>query len=160
MWISRVLEGGNAMLTLDRFLEAQEGVWEGALAELTVGEKQTHWIWFIFPQLYGLGVSGKSVYYGIRGLEEALQYAEHPVLGPRLVRCIEAVLQSPQGDVVKLMGKLDAAKLRSCLTLFEQCPPTREWCTRALQERYAGERDPSTVALLSRQPGGQKPYLR
>ncbi len=139
------------MLTLDRFLEAQEGVFESALAELAAGEKQTHWIWFVFPQLYGLGVSGKSVYYGIRGLEEALRYAEHPVLGPRLLRSIEAVLQSPQGDVVNLMGKLDAAKLRSCLTLFEQCPPTREWCGRALQERYAGERDSATVAILSPQ---------
>ncbi len=136
------------MLTLDRFLEAQEPVWEAALAELAAGEKQTHWMWFIFPQLYGLGVSGKSVYYGIRGIEEALQYAEHPVLGSRLIKAIEAVMQSPQKDVDKLLGQLDALKLMSCLTLFECCPPTQVVCANVLTKRYAGQRDTRTLDLL------------
>lgn len=139
------------MSTLHRlysFEVAQEETWEEAMNEIRAGRKQTHWMWFIFPQLRGLGTSVKSRLYGIQSLEEANDFAAHPVLGPRLQRSIRAVLASPTHDMVTLFGPTDALKLLSCLTLFELVPQTAPLSTLALETLYGGQRDQHTLALL------------
>lgn len=103
--------------TLERFVQAQAATYERALLELRRGRKKSHWMWFIFPQLRGLGVSENATYYGLRGLKEARDYLHHPLLGPRLERATRAVLDSGVA-VEKLLGTLDAMKFASCMTLF------------------------------------------
>ncbi|MET3457254.1 DUF1810 domain-containing protein [Pseudomonas kilonensis] len=103
--------------TLERFVQAQAATYERALLELRRGRKESHWMWFIFPQLRGLGVSENATYYGLRGLKEARDYLHHPLLGPRLERATRAVLDSGVA-VEKLLGTLDAMKFASCMTLF------------------------------------------
>ena len=103
--------------TLERFVQAQAATYERALLELRRGRKKSHWMWFIFPQLRGLGVSENATYYGLRGLKEARDYLHHPLLGPRLERATRAVLDS-EVAVEKLLGTLDAMKFASCMTLF------------------------------------------
>ena len=105
-------------LTLDRFVEAQQDSYPVALSELRQGRKQSHWMWFIFPQLRGLGRSEMSHFYGIADLDEATRYLAHPVLGPRLVECAGAVLTHRGRPAEAIMGPVDAGKLRSSATLF------------------------------------------
>ena len=105
-------------LTLDRFVEAQQDSYPVALSELRQGRKQSHWMWFIFPQLRGLGRSEMSHFYGIADLDEATRYLAHPVLGPRLVECAGAVLTHRGTPAEAIMGPVDAGKLRSTATLF------------------------------------------
>ena len=108
----------DAALTLDRFVAAQEETYPVALSELRQGRKQSHWMWFIFPQLRGLGRSEMSHFYGIEDLDEARRYLAHPVLGPRLVDCAQAVLAHRGTPAEAIMGAVDAGKLRSSATLF------------------------------------------
>ena len=111
---------------LDRFLKVQDSfrVYEIALGEMRQGRKQSHWIWFVFPQLKGLGRSFNSEYYGLDGLEEARSFLAHPVLGQRLREVTEAALQHQEEDPVTLMGsRIDAVKLKSCMTLFDIVSP-------------------------------------
>ena len=103
---------------LDRFVEAQEGVYEDALAELRAGCKQTHWMWFVFPQVVGLGHSPMAQRYAIADLAEARAYLAHPLLGPRLLTCVEAVLQHRNQSAREMLGPPDDIKLRSSMTLF------------------------------------------
>ncbi|MGX1175520.1 MULTISPECIES: DUF1810 domain-containing protein [Pseudomonas] len=103
--------------SLERFVQAQAATYDRALLELRHGRKEGHWMWFIFPQLRGLGVSENATYYGLRDLEEARDYLHHPLLGPRLERATRAVLDS-EVTVEKLLGTLDAMKFASCMTLF------------------------------------------
>ncbi|TGN57828.1 DUF1810 domain-containing protein [Paracoccus liaowanqingii] len=103
---------------LDRFVAAQEDSHDIALAELTRGRKQSHWMWFIFPQLRGLGQSSMARHYGIADLDEARRYLAHPVLGPRLLACARAVLAHEDSSAEGIFGSIDAAKLRSSATLF------------------------------------------
>ena len=103
---------------LKRFLDAQRDVYEQALAELRAGCKRTHWMWFVFPQMEGLGFSETSRYYGIGTREEAAAYLAHPVLGPRLVQCAEALLDLEGRSAAQVFGYPDDLKLKSCLTLF------------------------------------------
>lgn len=103
--------------SLERFVQAQASTYDRALLELRRGRKEGHWMWFIFPQLRGLGVSENATYYGLRDLEEAHDYLHHPLLGPRLERATRAVLDS-EVTVEKLLGALDAMKFASCMTLF------------------------------------------
>ena len=133
---------------LDRFVQAQEGHWQAALDEIRTGRKQTHWMWFVFPQLQGLGTSLKSRLYGIADLAEAESFAEHPVLGPRLQQFIQAVLDAPTRDMDQLFGPTDATKLLSCLTLFEGIPDMTLLCQKVLDTRYGGQRDLRTLELL------------
>ena len=105
---------------LERFVDAQEGVHDRALSELRRGRKESHWMWFIFPQLRGLGRSQMSHHYGIVDADEARRYLAHPVLGPRLIRCAEAVLAHQDRPAVEIFGPVDADKLRSSATLFAQ----------------------------------------
>jgi len=104
---------------LDRFIEAQEADYETALRELKNGQKVSHWIWYIFPQLAELGYSDRAKYYGLEGLEDARAYMDHPVLGPRYLKCVEALMEHQGRPIAEIMGgEIDAKKLRSSLTLM------------------------------------------
>ena len=137
---------------LQRFLDAQETAYADALAELSAGRKTSHWMWFIFPQLAGLGRSATAQYYGIASLDEARAYLAHPLLGVRLRSCIEALQALPPGpSAAGVMGEVDAMKLRSSLTLFEAAGDD-DLYGAALDRWFGGERDDATLALLQRSP--------
>jgi len=134
---------------LRRFIDAQEGDFDIALQELRQGSKQSHWMWFIFPQLAGLGRSPTAQYFAISSLEEARAYLEHPLLGPRLRQCSEALLQWGGNRTAEgIFGPIDAMKLRSSLTLFEAASGDPIF-GRVLEAFFAGERDDRTLALLN-----------
>ena len=135
---------------LDRFVKAQEYDYDTALREIRGGRKRSHWMWYIFPQLKGLGYSSTSQYYGIRDLEEAQDYMEHPVLGPRLVEISEALLVLDTSDASAVMGYPDDLKLRSSMTLFELAAPEQPVFGRVLEKYYAGRRDERTLELLKK----------
>ncbi len=116
---------------LQRFVDAQEPVFDQVLGELRAGQKQTHWIWFVFPQAAGLGTSTMSRRYAIASLEEARAYLEHPVLGPRLRQCVQ-LMRGRHAEAV--LGSLDAMKYRSCLELFSQAAPEDAMITQAFEE--------------------------
>jgi len=133
---------------LERFVEAQDGgVHAQALSELRNGRKTSHWMWFVFPQVAGLGSSSTSQRYAIGSLAEARAYLDHPVLGPRLVECAEAVLTHPDRSAREIMGSPDDAKLRSSMTLFALAGSDPVF-QQVLDVFFAGERDPRTVELL------------
>jgi uncharacterized protein (DUF1810 family) len=133
---------------LQRFLDAQGGVFDAALAELLAGSKQSHWMWFIFPQTAGLGRSPTATSYAIASLEEARAYLEHPLLGTRLRQSIEAILPwAGKRSAEQIFGPLDAIKLRSSLTLFDRISPN-DLFGRGLDAFFAGARDERTLALL------------
>ena len=134
---------------LARFLSAQEGCHARALAEIRGGRKRSHWMWFVFPQLAGLGYSATARHYAIAGLDEARAYLAHPVLGPRLVECAQALLDVPGRTAHEIFGSPDDLKLRSCATLFARAAPAGSVFEQVLDRYYAGERDPRTLELLS-----------
>ena len=107
---------------LNRFILAQENTYDQALREIQAGRKESHWIWYIFPQLVGLGHSHNAVYYGIRGVDEAQAYLEHPVLGPRLIEITRALLKHKNQAIEQMLGSIDAMKCRSCMKLFQGLP--------------------------------------
>ena len=119
--------------SLDRFLDAQKDSYDIALSELIRGRKQSHWMWFIFPQLRGLGHSAMSHHYGIADADEAGRYLAHRVLGPRLIRCADAVLAHQGTAADRIFGSVDAAKLRSSATLFAAVPGAPDVFDRILQ---------------------------
>ena len=108
---------------LQRFLDAQAPMYANVLRELGAGQKRSHWMWFIFPQISGLGFSPTSVFYAIRSLDEALAYLNHPVLGPRLSECVELTLHVEGKTAAQIFGAVDAQKFRSSLTLFSRARP-------------------------------------
>jgi uncharacterized protein (DUF1810 family) len=132
---------------LERFVAAQEGTYERALEELRAGRKRTHWMWFVFPQLQGLGRSAQAALYGIRGLDEAERYLAHPVLGPRLETATRCVLESGQPPP-RIFGELDSMKFASCMTLFARASAKDSVFHAALQA-LPGE-DRLTLDLLAR----------
>ena len=134
---------------LQRFVDAQQGMIEIALAELAAGSKQSHWMWFVFPQLAGLGSSPTATFYAITSLYEARAYLEHPLLAPRLCQCLGAVERwAGKRSAEQIFGTVDAVKLRSSLTLFDLAEPSGIF-DRALVNFFAGGRDERTLALLS-----------
>jgi uncharacterized protein (DUF1810 family) len=137
---------------LARFTAAQLQVYEQALGELRAGRKRSHWMWFIFPQVEGLGVSPTSQRYAIRGLDEARAYLRHPVLGPRLSECAEALLAFPGVSASQIFPPPDDLKLRSSMTLFELAAPAGSGSVfaRVLEQFFRGQRDAKTIALLER----------
>jgi len=135
------------MSTLDRFVRAQEGHYGQALAELQAGRKTSHWIWFVLPQLRGLGRSSMAHEYGIAGRAEAEAYLAHPLLGERLRECVRAMLTHGDRSAASILGDVDALKFRSCLTLFDAIS-TDPLFSQALDAFYDGERDAATLALL------------
>lgn len=138
----------SAPSELTRFLDAQEGVWDQALAELQAGAKRSHWMWFVLPQIAGLGTSDMARRYAIADLAEAQAYLVHPLLGQRLRASIEAVLQHRNKTAHAIFGSPDDAKFRSCLTLFARAAPEDPLFPRALTAFYAGP-DPNTDAILA-----------
>ena len=135
---------------LGRFVTAQAGVYDGALDELHRGRKTSHWIWFIFPQVAGLGSSEMSRYYAIGSLDEARAYLAHPVLGPRLLACAAAVLAVSGRSAAEIMGPVDAVKLRSSMTLFHRAAPDEPVFRQVLDRYYDGMADQATDERLSR----------
>ena len=133
---------------LQRFIDAQDGAYEGALRELRAGRKTGHWIWFIFPQLAGLGRSEMSRFYGIVSLDEARAYLADPVLGPRLLECVAAVLAAPGRSAEAILGPVDAMKLRSSMTLFQRAAPGEGSFGAVLERFYGCVADATTEAML------------
>lgn len=134
---------------LERFVDAQQHDYAQALAELRAGRKQTHWIWYVLPQLRALGRSQRAKLYGLADRDEALAYARHPVLGPRLVACVEAMLHHADRSAVEILGEVDAMKFRSCVTLFAEVWPGERCFGDALRVFYDGTPDPETLRLLA-----------
>jgi uncharacterized protein (DUF1810 family) len=135
-------------LQLRRFLQGQQFTYTQALSELKAGQKRSHWMWFIFPQLDGLAFSPTSKLYSIKSLEEAEAYLAHPVLGPRLLECAEAVLQVEGRTAHDIFGSPDDVKLKSSATLFAAATPPGSVFESLLDKYYGGERDRKTLRLL------------
>jgi uncharacterized protein (DUF1810 family) len=133
---------------LDRFVVAQGGAYEGALSELRQGRKTGHWIWFVFPQIDGLGRSEISRYYAIASLDEARAYLAHPVLGARLRECAGIVLATEGRTAWDIFGSTDAMKVRSCMTLFHRAVPDEPVFAQVLDRYYDGVADEATDNLL------------
>lgn len=136
---------------LDRFLNAQAGVYPQVLAELHAGRKLSHWIWFIFPQMKGLGQSSHSEFYGIGSLSEARAYLGHPVLGPRLEECTILVTQVQKKPIEQILGYPDDLKFRSSMTLFSRAATDSRIYNDALDKYFAGRPDKLTLELLGDQ---------
>ena len=135
---------------LQRFLDAQNdgGTYHQALRELKDGEKRSHWMWFVLPQLTGLGSSPMAQHYAISGIEEARAYLAHPVLGQRLADCARALVELEEKDPERVFGPVDALKLHSSMTLFAAAAPDEVVFTEVLDQYFDGELDPATTGLL------------
>jgi len=147
---------------LQRFLRAQEPTYATALAELRSGQKRSHWMWFIFPQIEGLGQSPTSKYYAIKSLTEAQAYLQHPVLGPRLRECAEAILAIEDRSAAEIFGFPDDLKLRSSMTLFAALAGADSVFARVLERFYDGRPDGQTLRIVGLQdftgsPGDSNP---
>lgn len=133
---------------LERFVSAQAAVIEQVRRELAAGHKRSHWMWFIFPQLRGLGHSATAQRYGISGAQEAQAYLQHPILGPRLVECTSLVNAVTGRSVHDIFGAPDDVKFRSSMTLFSQVPQASAVFQQALEHYFGGLADPHTLQLL------------
>ena len=135
---------------LQRFVDAQDagGTYETALRELRTGRKRSHWMWFVFPQIAGLGRSGTAQFYAISGRSEAEAYLAHPVLGPRLLECTHALAELSETSAVAVLGPVDAQKLRSSMTLFAHAAPHEQVFTTVLSKFFVGEPDEGTTERL------------
>lgn len=138
---------------LERFVTAQNdgGTYTQALAELRAGSKRSHWMWFVFPQISGLGQSATSRRYAIASLDEAQAYLQHPVLGPRLIECASAVDNVDSLGAAEIFGGIDARKLQSSMTLFLRAAPDEQVFRRVLDHYFHGEADAATDRLLAGQ---------
>lgn len=137
---------------LDRFVAAQDGSYETALAEIRRGAKRSHWMWYVFPQIAGLGRSAMAQRYAIASLAEAQAYLDHPLLGARLRESVSALQDLTSGTAESVFGEIDATKLRSSLTLFEAAGAGPLFAA-ALDRWFGGTRDPATLAVLEKQAG-------
>jgi uncharacterized protein (DUF1810 family) len=136
---------------LSRFLSAQAEIYDAALGELRRGRKESHWMWFIFPQLAGLGSSEMAQRYALRGRAEAAAYLAHPILGSRLEECARAILEVPGKSALEILGSPDDLKLKSCATLFREVAGSRSRFGDILDRFFSGEPDSRTLALLFRE---------
>ena len=135
------------------FVEAQDPIYDQVRSELSKGQKQSHWMWFIFPQLKGLGSSAMAIKFGIDSLEEAKAYLHDPVLGQRLKECTKLMLALESNDAHAILGSPDDLKFRSSMTLFALAGPEEPMFTEALEKFFGGTRDQRTIELLgNRQP--------
>ncbi len=139
---------------LNRFLDAQQSTYTDALAEIRRGRKQTHWMWYIFPQIAGLGFSQTAHYYAIQDLAEAKAYVNHPVLGSRLVEITRVLLDLEGKTAYQVMGSPDDLKLRSSMTLFSLANPTESVFQQVLDKYFQGELDERTLALINKNTDG------
>ena len=133
---------------LARFLNAQVNFYATALNELRAGKKQSHWIWYVFPQIKGLGSSSNSEFYGLVSLAEARAYLNHPLLGQRLKEATAVLLVHRSQNVTSVLGEIDALKFKSCLTLFSLADPSEPLFNDALEYFFSGKRDERTIELL------------
>jgi uncharacterized protein (DUF1810 family) len=133
---------------LGRFQQAQEDDYEQALSEIASGRKRSHWMWYIFPQIDGLGFSSTARHYAIKSLDEARAYLDHPILGPRLLECAEAAVRVEGRSAREIFGSPDDLKLRSSATLFACVSPPGSVFDRLLAKYYQGRRDDRTLQLL------------
>jgi uncharacterized protein (DUF1810 family) len=133
---------------LQRFVDAQASIWDEVRAELAAGAKRSHWMWFVFPQLRGLGRSGMARHYGIASRDEAAAYLAHPLLGARLREAVALILAVPGKSAHDIFGSPDDLKLRSCLTLFREVSNGDESFAQALERFYGGRVDDATLELL------------
>ena len=136
------------LYSLDRFVEAQAHSYRIALAEVRAGRKRSHWMWYIFPQLRGLGSSAMAHAYGISGVEEAIAYMRHPLLSARLLEITEALLEHTDKTAREIFGEVDAMKLRSSMTLFALVSAEGSPFSRVLEAFYGGEADEATLSLV------------
>ena len=139
----------DAKQGLERFVDAQQPVYATVCQELAAGNKRSHWMWFIFPQMRGLGRSTMAERYGLASAAEAAAYWQHPLLGPRLKACTELMLASKEKSASDILGSPDDMKFRSCLTLFAQVVPAEPVFRRALEQFFGGRADERTLALLN-----------
>ena len=142
------------MSDLQRFVDAQQSA-PPFMDELRAGRKTTHWMWFVFPQIAGLGESSMARRYAIASLDEARAYLAHPTLGARLRDCVRIILALPETDAQAIFGSIDAMKLRSSLTLFHRAAPEEPLFSGALGKFFGGEPDPLTDGRLPKDPGGR-----
>jgi uncharacterized protein (DUF1810 family) len=133
---------------LERFVAAQDGVYDDAVAELRRGRKTSHWMWFVFPQIAGLGRSATAQRYAIGSLDEARAYLEHPVLGPRLIESASILLGNDDATAEQIFGQIDAMKLRSSMTLFRHAAPDEPVFGRVIDRFFEGAEDAETVRRL------------
>jgi uncharacterized protein (DUF1810 family) len=133
---------------LDRFVRAQAPVMVQVRKELGAGRKTTHWMWFVFPQIAGLGFSQMSVRYAIGSREEAVAYLQHPLLGPRLFECTRLVVDTESRTAEQIFGGIDALKFRSCMTLFASVAPEQALFDAAIRKYFGGQADANTLARL------------
>ena len=146
---SNDMDDGN----LARFIRAQEDVFEQVLEELQSGKKRSHWMWFIFPQIAGLGHSSTSKYYSLKGLQETQAYLRHPILGERLQECTNTVLAVDDRSALDIFGSIDALKFHSSMTLFAQAAGPKSPYQRAINKYFGGEQDSRTLEILSGMEG-------
>jgi uncharacterized protein (DUF1810 family) len=145
----------EANVDLKRFLDAQRQDYQTALKEIKAGKKRSHWMWYIFPQIAGLGFSSTSVYYSIKSMEEASAYLNHPVLGANLLEITKILLQLPERNARAILGSPDDMKLKSCMTLFAYVPGSEAVFKQVLDEFFDGQMDSKTLQILdaaSRKP--------
>jgi uncharacterized protein (DUF1810 family) len=140
----------NDPFDLARFVTAQQGIYENALAELRAGRKRTHWMWFIFPQIDGLGLSSTTRHYAIKSLPEARAYLQHPILGPRLRSCAAAMLGVDGRTAHDILGSPDDLKLQSSMTLFSAMTGDTEIFAQVLDKFHSGQRDQKSIALMAK----------
>ena len=136
--------------TLSRFLTAQQIIYPQVLQELQAGKKTSHWMWFIFPQIEGLGHSSTAKYYSLKNIKEATEYLAHPILGARLLECSEIILSINAKSANEIFGYPDDLKLRSCMTLFNYVAPEQKVFANVLEKYFEGKPDERTLLILQR----------
>lgn len=147
-WVPRKGSMTNSENSLQRFIQAQETDYSTALAELRQGKKRSHWMWYIFPQLRGLGFSSTAQFYGLQDGQEARAFLQHPLLGRRLLELCQVLVALPGQNATNIMGSPDDLKLRSCMTLFAAVDPAQPLFQQVLDKFYQGQPDPQTLRLL------------
>lgn len=135
-------------MSLQRFIDAQQSDYETALSEIKRGRKQSHWMWYIFPQIQGLGFSATSKLYAIRNLQEAQEYLIHPLLGKRLKEITDALINLPSNNAHEIFGSPDDVKLKSSMTLFASLPDADPVFESALKKFFKGEKDAKTISII------------
>ena len=133
---------------LNRFIDAQESNYRSAQAEITAGQKRSHWMWYVFPQYDGLGFSSTSRHYAIKSLKEAAAYLDHPILGPRLRECVDVLLSVTGRPAHEIFGSPDDMKLKSCMTLFAHVSSEGSTFEKVLDRYFGGQRDGKTLELI------------
>ena len=137
------------MHSLNRFIEAQESKYDIALSEIKNGKKESHWMWYVFPQIKGLGTSETAKFYALEDITETIAFFNHPLLGNRLLEISTALLQLASSDANKIMGSPDDVKLRSCMTLFNSLPNTNPVFKSVLNKFYNGKEDEATLQIIN-----------